>query len=689
MQPPFSDTQHWSLTMRGRSTVDPRDEPLANSDSVAQVPNLEGDAISIIPPAPSCDSGYGGSPRNLAPLRSDSEVSFSRNRPCITHAAASLPARSITARSSTKLLHRFTSKTRQAYDVVHVNPFSRVLNSLKGRIRTHGHVKTSALGLRTATTTASSLVDVVSPRDNDSQHDERNEEGLEITQWISATEDSGSSTLSTTRNAVTSIDSSLIAPVQCSKQETRTLPSTRALVLELWSYLQAEHHPHESFDTWQEDDSMGIYAVDINSSCTQTDGSGSDDSPKSATTSHSNSIGARSRAFPLPNRTNPKGYENEEEDQHPHKKPNREQEPWGLDLTPSPTYIGQMSCPMFDQHGCQGTNTTISELMRSLMNRHRIVICKECCTRLPIQDDEKKPADLLQRHALAGCERRCIGNSCGNALGDTASHHRRSEKCPSWATLTKETRWSFIWILVNPQSDPPNPNFLPGPSFEHSQERRPIKRQVRARGNEICAYIMRDIEAKERRISTLEIDLAAAKNETGQIQQQSKEKVANLENIIENLLERLYDNGIGLPGSLQKRLQTECPEATTGIRAKDVQANVRAPRTSIFTSNQVHYSGSDMASTAGGLFHQPSDVSMIPNPAATWNDTSQQMTGSSTGSGYYNTEFGHTTKTAKAMYPPSTHIQNWAPMGLGDIGLNAQGGEYISSETSRTSHPYQ
>jgi hypothetical protein len=315
------------------------------------------------------------------------------------------------------------------------------------------------------------------------------------------------------------------------------------------------------------------------------------------------------------------------------------------------------------------------------------VICKECCTRLPIRDDEKKPADVLQRHALEGCERRCIGNFCGSSLDDTAFYHLRNERCPSWATVTQEARWVFIWALVNPGSNPPHPNFLPGPSFEHSQERRPNKRQTRVRGNEICADLMRDIEAKERHISALEIDLAAAKSETGHLQKQSSDKVANLENIIENLLERLSERGIGISSSLTKRLQNECPDVTSGIRAKDVQANTRALSTSTLTSSHEHYSGSDMTSTAGNMFFHPPPVSTMPDLRTGWGAPQQQMVGSDTD--YYNPELSYIDATANATYPSNVFFSSNHAVGPANVTMNAQDGGNNSSKISKTLYPYK
>lgn len=505
-----------------------------------------------------------------------------------------------------------------------------------------------------------------------------------VLRWVDATKDASSFSCFTPPaipRASTSNRSSPAAPVQALSLRESPVSSSRALVLEFWGILQNRDQDYDACESSQADESIEWFTDDIRSLRTSTNGSGSNDSPTSSATSNSTPIGLISKnALPTNKRSREREREGDE-DERPDRRPTREQGVSVPDALQDSSYPGQMSCPMLELHDCQGTNTTISELMRSLMNRHRIVICKECCTRLPIPDEEKRPVNVLQKHASDGCERYCIGTSCANDAEHSTSFHRRTERCPSWATLTKEARWAFIWILVNPESNLPEPSFLPGPAFEHSQIRRPCKQQARARGNEICAQLMRDIETKERRISTLENDLTTAKSENVQVQQRRNEKIVNLDNIIESLLERLCENGIGLSGSLRKRVQNECPEVMAGILAKELQTVPMLP-TSTLTPNHGHYSGSGMPLTWGNMTCPPSKMPTIP---VTWSAVPQQMFGPNPG--YYFPEFSEKAPTTSAMYPTNAYIPDWNFASMSPSTMHAQVRRHSSSETPETVQP--
>ncbi|KAH6878971.1 hypothetical protein BKA58DRAFT_378329 [Alternaria rosae] len=502
-----------------------------------------------------------------------------------------------------------------------------------------------------------------------------------VLEWVDATKDAcsfPSSTPSAIPSAGISDTSSSAAPVQALSPRESPVSSSRSRVLEFWSILQDCDHDYNAYESSQADESIEWFTDDKHSLRTSTTGSGSNGSLNSSATSNSTPIGLFSRNAPSINK---RSLEREgDEDEFPNRRPNRGQGVYVPDAYQDSNHPGQMSCPMLESHDCQGTNTTISELMRSLTNRHRIVICKECCTRLPIPDEEKRPVTILQKHASHGCERYCIGISCASSADDSTTLHRRTERCPSWATLTKEARWTFIWRLVNPEANPPEPNFLPGPAFEHSQMRRPCKQQARARGNEMSAQLMRD---KERRISTLENDLTTAKTENMQTQQRCNEKIVNLENIIESLLERLHENGIGLPGSLRKRVQNECPEVMAAILAKESQIVPTLP-TSIFTPNHGYYLGSGVPSTWGNM---PCPPSAMPKKPATWGAVSQQMVGPNPG--YYFPESSEKAPTTSVTYPTNACIQNWDTMSLDPSAMHAQVGRHSSSETPETVQPYE
>jgi len=505
---------------------------------------------------------------------------------------------------------------------------------------------------------------------------------FEVRRWVDATKDASpfpSFTPPAIPSASSSDRSSPAAPVQALSTRENPTSSSRELVLEFWSILQDRDQDYDAYESSQADESTEWFTDDMHSLRTSTNGSGSNGSPNSSATSNSTPIGLTSKNALS---TNKRGPEREEdEDGCPNKRPTREQGVSVPDALQDSSYLGQMSCPMLELHDCQGTNSTISELMRCLTNRHRIVICKECCTRLHVPEEEKKPANILQKHALEGCERYCIGTSCANNSNASTSFHRRTERCPSWATLTKEARWTFIWRLVNPESNPPEPNFLPGPAFEHSQIRKPCKQQARARGNEICAQLMRDIEAKERRISTLENDLITVKNEKMQTQQRCNEKTVNLENIIESLLEPLCENGIGLRGSLRKRLQNECPEVMATIPLKESQTVSTLP-TSTLTPNHGYYPGPGESSTWGNMTCPPPTMPTMP---VTWDAVPQQMVGSNPG--YHFPDFSEKAPTTSEMYPTDACISDWNSISMSPSTMHAQAERYSSSETPEIVQP--
>jgi len=522
---------------------------------------------------------------------------------------------------------------------------------------------------------------------NTSPHSQYNPEAndqdtaeIGVLRWVDATKDAGPfSRFSPPAipRASTSNRSSPAAPVQA----LSSVSSSRALVLEFWGILQNRDQNYDACESSQADESIEWFTDDIRSLRTSANGSDSHDSPNNSATSNSTPIGLVGKNALSTNKRIREREGEGDEDEHSDRRPTRDQGVAVSDALQDSSYPGQMSCPMLESHDCQGTNTTISELMRSLMNRHRIVICKECCTRLPIPDEEKRPVNILQKHVSDGCERYCIGTSCANGAEHSTSFHRRTERCPSWATLTKEARWTFIWILVNPESDPPEPSFPPGPAFEHSQIRRPCKQQARARGNEICAQLMRDIETKERCISALENDLTTSKNENMQTQQRCNEKTANLENIIESLLERLCENGIGLPGSLRKRLQNECPEAMAAILVKESQTVSTLP-TSTLTPNHGYYPASSVSSTWGNMTYPPPTMPTIP---VTWGAVPQQMVAPNLG--YYFPDFSDKAPTTSAMYPTNTYIPVSNSINMSPSTMHAQVRRYSSSETPETVQP--
>ncbi|KAF5668257.1 hypothetical protein FDENT_11873 [Fusarium denticulatum] len=163
--------------------------------------------------------------------------------------------------------------------------------------------------------------------------------------------------------------------------------------------------------------------------------------------------------------------------------------------------------------------------------------------------------------------------------GDGAPYHRRTENCPTWQSLPSETRWSFIWGLINPGENPPDPDFYNGVGYEHNTTRRPCKQQSRPRGADICDALLRDIEERDKKRMSLETELEAEKERNAQLEQKHKKKFSSLENIIETLLERLEENNVKVPNSLQKRLQEECPDVFCEPVAQLISKRSQAPPT--------------------------------------------------------------------------------------------------------------
>ncbi|CVK87817.1 uncharacterized protein FMAN_05339 [Fusarium mangiferae] len=292
------------------------------------------------------------------------------------------------------------------------------------------------------------------------------------------------------------------------------------------------------------------------SSTPLTDGSGTDISPKSGTTT-SSSCFERNLKHSLP--TTDGSPQDGDEDAPSRKESRQNKDPSGPEAIASLQGRKQMPYPMQRPQKCQGTNATILELLKSLEERHRIFICKDCFTQVQVPKDERKPENVRKRHKSETCEPRCIGTTCSGIPNDGIAHHHRTENCPTWQSLPNETRWSFIWSLINPGENPPDPDFYTGVGYAHNTTRRPCKQQSRARDADICDALMRDIEERDKKRISLETELEAANERNAQLEEKQKKKIGSLENIIETLLEHLEENNVKVPNSLQKRLQEEYP----------------------------------------------------------------------------------------------------------------------------------
>lgn len=295
---------------------------------------------------------------------------------------------------------------------------------------------------------------------------------------------------------------------------------------------------------------------------------GGSSTPRSGTASVSTSSGSSNTA---PGNSGLKASDRNAGGEPQAKKSGGSQTPSARDSRPSAPISSQMPCPLRKSNGCLGTNATISEMLRSLQNQHCIVICKDCCTQVEVSHEENSPESVLRRHASGGCEPRCISADCSATELVRSPVHRRTENCPSWKAIPKEIERSFLWTLINPGQEVQAPEFLTEVGFEHSNKLKPCKEKSRTKGIGLCRNIDISFDARQERIRFLEHELEASAQRAAQIQQLSSEKIANLEqrlnekhadlgNIIETLLERLKDHRIDIPRSLHKRISQECPD---------------------------------------------------------------------------------------------------------------------------------
>jgi hypothetical protein len=387
---------------------------------------------------------------------------------------------------------------------------------------------------------------------------------VHIMQWVDATKDVDFDSLTPAESQCISTDSGICGSTCNTIAQEEPPYSTKAMVTEVMYILRNQLHDSDT-DILLPDAKEETYTRPT------TDGL---ESPKSGTRSasaQSGSSSAQSSPSNAISRLPFKSFDRGEDGEPPTKKSGGSHGPYTYDTPPRVTLKSQMPCPISDSLGCMGTNPTISEMLRSLQNRHRIVICTDCCSKLEVPDQERKPENILKRHATKGCERRCICQGYLDMDQAASKHHRRTEKCPNWKALSKEIRWSFVWGLLNPGLEPPSPEFISGTGYEHSSVLTPCKEKPRDRGLELCRTVMADLDVKTERLQSLEHELEASKQQNFQIQQHCDDKIANLENIIETLLERLRDKNVDIPPSLHKRLTRECPGCIIPSTSSQIQ----------------------------------------------------------------------------------------------------------------------
>ncbi|KAG5745396.1 hypothetical protein H9Q72_009624 [Fusarium xylarioides] len=381
-----------------------------------------------------------------------------------------------------------------------------------------------------------------------------------MTEWIASIKEAGSAPSPSLSTHSPSSGSSSLKTTPRGFVPGESLMKSRALIMELFQAV-FNHDSESSSDELGSAVESPVQSA--NSSTPLTDGSGTDNPPKSSTTTSVGSFERGSkRSHPTVSGLSQEG--DGDEDEPSRKESRQEKNPSRSEAVASFQSRLQMPCPVNQPQKCQGTNATISELLRSLEVRHRTVICKDCCTKFDVPEDERKPENVRKRHKSVTCEPRCIGTACFGITNDDIPHHPRTENCPTWQSLPTETRWSFIWALVNPGKNLPEPSFYTGVGFEHNTSRRQCKQQSRARGADICDALMRDIEERDKKSISLEAELKEANEEiqsNAQLEEKQKKRIGSLENIIETLLERLEENNVKVPNSVQKRLQEECPGA--------------------------------------------------------------------------------------------------------------------------------
>ncbi|KAI8939970.1 hypothetical protein NX059_003694 [Plenodomus lindquistii] len=351
------------------------------------------------------------------------------------------------------------------------------------------------------------------------------------------------------------------SPCSASKS-TNVLPPSKTLIRELIEALDGTDQGCSVNEDSLEDDET-LFPDSSLASLPPTDAPGQSSSSGGRTT-RSRSLGKSTHTATLSSRSNERRGDKESSSKRLCGGPILD----SIDKLQTTPTVTQMPCPLLSSSGCYGTNVTISELLRSLQIRHRIIICKDCCTQLEVPAEVRKPEDVLKRHASQGCEPQCISQSCTNGTQQEISPiHRRAAACPSWQTLSKVERWAFIWALINPGLEPPTPDFSVGEGFEHSTERRINRTQPRNRVTGISAALLQENQAMSDRINDLERELAAYKASNTLLQDRSENRSKSLEDIIEMLIENTTRGIANLPTFLKRKLRSECPKLTEELSA--------------------------------------------------------------------------------------------------------------------------
>ncbi|KAF3003800.1 hypothetical protein E8E13_010246 [Curvularia kusanoi] len=172
-------------------------------------------------------------------------------------------------------------------------------------------------------------------------------------------------------------------------------------------------------------------------------------------------------------------------------------------------------CPCRSEF-CLGTNSDISDLIRSLRISHRIMFCIECCELLsfPSDSEDQDAEGFLEQHQISSCTRRCISRSCSQG---PVSPHERTSLCPTKVERTLQRKldvWTTIWKLVNPP--PPSPESIEYISGDY-------------RGNQHYDKVVRRTTRKTAAKKTLKEKEAVMKVAVQAAEIETKLKVANEE----------------------------------------------------------------------------------------------------------------------------------------------------------------
>jgi hypothetical protein len=355
---------------------------------------------------------------------------------------------------------------------------------------------------------------------------------------------------------------STIPTLPSSTSSTMGIVSSRTLILELLTSLQDQREDLVEGTTIDESSLMS----DIECSLPPEDGSGSGETSNQASSSGGFSSGrGKKRAHPA-NNDHP-GKKNE--DRPSRKKQGRERVASCSDTTPAESTLTLMRCTQCVSEDCQGTDATISGLLRSL-ETHKINICRNCLSK--VEDGHQSPCSPER-------ERCACHSKQSNPSGAISAHNYSEGNCilPRRGKIKDhENTWRFLHALANPDEDPPEKIFIEieGLGLLHkkcSKERttRKDRKQQTSNMKEVeeldrnrdkLNQLLADNEEKEALIRRLEIAELEANHTIEKLKRDCKDKDSFIHTLLEN--EKCWYEVITAPPSLLDRLYTNWPDIT-------------------------------------------------------------------------------------------------------------------------------